>query len=161
MGILKMSKPDLLGKIQSGRDELEQVLNKVSEQQKLLVILHGEWSTKDLLGHLGFWENRVAELYEALHAGNFPEPALDLNRINAKSFMEMREKTLLEVEVFERDAFLKVLEVVRKATDDELFGPSFFTWTNGTSFQELISDNTWGHYVEHVPEITAWLKRIA
>ena len=156
-----MNKQELLEKIQSGRDELERVLFKVSEQQKLLIILHGEWSVKDLLGHLGFWENRIAELLEALKAGNLPEPALDLDRINAKSILEMRGKSLVEVEGFEKGAFQKVLEIVRKASDDELFDPGFFTWTNGTSFQELISDNTWGHYVEHLPDRTAWLRRIA
>ena len=52
-----MNKRDLTEKILASRQDLDIALNKLNDQQKLLVILHGEWSAKDLLGHFGFWEN--------------------------------------------------------------------------------------------------------
>ena len=156
-----MNKQDLLEKILVIREELESALNKVGDQQKSLVILHGEWSITDLLGHLGFWENRVADLYEALTAGKSPEPAKDLDSMNASSIIEMRKKTFSEVELYERHAYQRILAIIRHASEQELFDPGFFEWTNGSSFQELISDNTWGHYAEHLPELNAWLKRMA
>ena len=156
-----MNKQDLLEKILEGREELELALNKVSERQKSLIILHGEWSVKDLLGHLGFWENRVADLFEVLKAGATPEPAVDMDLMNAKALLATREKSLAELEVFEKDAYQRVLRIIQQASEQELFDPGFFDWTKGASFQELISDNTWGHYEEHLPELNAWLNRIA
>ena len=155
------NKQDLFEKILASREELIKAISKVTDQQKSLVILHGEWSTRDLVGHLGFWENRVADLYNALKAGENPEPAEDLDRMNAQAAEAMRQKTFSEVEAYETIAYERVLDIVRRASEQELFDPGFFPWTKGTCFQELISDNTWGHYEEHLPELNAWLKRIA
>jgi hypothetical protein len=156
-----MNKTDLRNKILASREALEGAFGRISEAQMSLIILHGDWSVKDLIGHLGFWENRVVILYEILSAGNIPEPMQDFDILNSQAVLEMRKLSLAKVKSIELSAFQKVLAIVNDANDSELFKPDHYAWTKGRCFEEIISDNTWGHYDEHLPELVAWLKRIA
>lgn len=157
-----MNRQELKGKIRSSRGELESALGRISNEQRTLVILHGEWSIKDLIGHLGFWEARVVSLFLILKAGGIPESDhQDMDILNAENLLRTRGQSLEEVVGFEQAAYKKVLELIDTASDKELTDPHHFAWTQGRSFDEMISDNTWGHYEEHLPEVMAWLKRIA
>jgi hypothetical protein len=49
-----------------------------------LIVLHGEWSIKDLIGHLGFWEERVVSLFTTLRMGRKPLPSPELDALNAQ-----------------------------------------------------------------------------
>ena len=156
-----MNKQNLIENIHDGRRELDAAVARISDERKIMVILHGEWSIKDLIGHLGFWEERVVILFNVLRSGDTPEPYEDVDDLNSKAIIRSRNLTLSEVFRIEEAAYKNVLAVIEEATDKELFDPNYFQWTNGRRFEELISDNTWGHYEEHLPEINAWLKRIA
>lgn len=155
-----MSKQELIAEITSGRALLDAALSKVDEERMPLIILHGEWSTKDLIAHLGFWEDTVVKLFNILHTGKIPEP-FELDALNAKVLAESRKQSLSDVCRQEKAAYQKVLALVKSTSDDELFNPNHFPWTGGKPFEELIRDNTCGHYEEHLPELMAWLKRIA
>jgi hypothetical protein len=156
-----MNKQELTAKIVSGRALLDAALLHVDEERMPLIVLHGEWSVKDLIGHLGYWENTVVTLFNALRSGKTPDPFPELDALNAKVLAESRKQSLNEVSRQEKTAYQKVLALVKDATEKELFDPSHFAWTGGKPFEEYISDNTYGHYEEHLPELTAWLKRIA
>lgn len=156
-----MNKQDLTAKIVAGRAQLEAALSHVDEERMPLIILHGEWSVKDLIGHLGFWENRIVSLFNTLRAGKTPEPSLELDVINARVLSESRKQSLSEVRRQEKAAYQKILALVKDASERELFDPAHFPWTEGRPFESFISDNTYGHYEEHLPELAAWLKRIA
>lgn len=155
-----MNKQELMAEITSGRASLDAALSKVDEERMPLIVLHGEWSVKDLIGHLGFWEDTIVKFFDILQTGKTPEP-FELDAVNAKALVESRKQSLSDVCKQEKAAYQKVLELVNNTPDDELFDPAHFPWTGGRPFEELIRDNTCGHYEEHMPELSAWLKRIA
>jgi hypothetical protein len=158
--MLSMNKQELTAKIISTRATLEVALARVDEERMPLIVLHGEWSVKDLIGHFGFWENTVISLYNTLRVGRTPEPFPELDAVNAKALSDSRKQSLAEVCKQEKNAYQKILALIKDASDKELFDPSHFPWTSGKPFEEIISDNTYGHYEEHLPELTAWLRRI-
>jgi len=156
-----MNRKELIDKILASRAQLEEALGQISNERMLMVLLHGEWSVKDLIGHLGFWESRVAALFPLLKVGKTPEPFKDIDALNSQAIDEMRTLSLSDVRRLEKSAYQKILAVIKEASDPELFDPDHFAWTEGRCFEEIISDNTWGHYEEHLPELQAWLKRVA
>ncbi len=158
---MNTNKQELTAKIVAARQQLDSVLIHVDEERMPLVILHGEWSVKDLIGHLGFWENSVVMLFNTLRAGKTPPPYPELNALNAQVLADSRKQSLSEVRRQEKTAYQKVLSLVHDATGPELFDPAHFPWTEERPFESFIQDNTIGHYEEHLPEVTAWLKRIA
>jgi hypothetical protein len=156
-----MNKQELVAQITSGRASLDDALAKVGDSHMDLVILHGEWSVKDLFGHLAFWEETVVELFHILQDGKTPGPFPELDAVNAQALAESRKYSLADLLEREKAAYQKVLALINDATADELFNPAHFPWTGGKPFEELIRDNTCGHYEEHLPELIGWLKRIA
>lgn len=156
-----MNRQELTARILSSREQLEAAFARISDERMSLIILHGEWSVKDLIGHLGFWENRVVSLFTTLRAGETPEPIQDLDVLNAHAISELRTQSLAFVRRLDKNAYQRVLALLKEASDHELFDPDHFAWTAGRYFEEIISDNTWRHYDEHLPELGAWLKRVA
>ena len=156
-----MNKDELKQIILASRTRLVASIGLVGEERMDRVILHGEWSVKDLIGHLAFWEQRVVTLFELLQAGTSPGSMEDLNKLNEQVILEYRTLSLVEVREIEQLAYQTVLGLVEKASEAELFEPTHFGWTEGRCFYEFIADNTCGHYDEHLPELVGWQKRIA
>ncbi|MEI6291308.1 MAG: ClbS/DfsB family four-helix bundle protein [Chloroflexota bacterium] len=156
-----MNKSELIKKISEGRSSLEICSARIDPGKMELIILHGEWSIKDMIGHLGFWEDRIALLFEILKSGNAPEPMENMDQVNQQSVIDFHDKSLSEIVNFEKAAYLQLLNLINNSSEIELFDPNHFQWTEGRQFAEIILDNTTGHYEEHIPEITAWEKRIA
>ena len=156
-----LNKQELTEKILAGRKQLEFILSRVDNERMPLIILHNEWSVKDLLGHLGFWEDNVASLFQTLRSGKKPEPLPELDVLNAQVLNRYRKLSQEEILRQEKRAYQRVLALIQEATHEELFDSTHFPWTEGRPFYELIADNTYGHYDEHIPEVQAWLKRIS
>jgi hypothetical protein len=152
-----MNKTTLLANIRSGRKQLEVALARFSEEELLAPRLHGGWSLKDLIAHFGFWEGRIVTLYGQLLRDEAPaadEPSLD--ELNAQAFAQSQTKSLDEVRRDERAAYTQLLAIAIDASEDALFNPQHFAWTQGQPFAERIENNTYGHYEEHQAD---WLMR--
>lgn len=156
-----MNKSDLLANLTSGRARLEAALSRIDEERMPLIVLHGEWSVKDLIGHLGYWEGVVVSLFAMLRAGKTPEPFTDVDVLNAQVLSQSRKQSLSELRRQEKTAYQKILALIDEASEQELFNINHFPGANGRPFESFISDNTYGHYAEHLPELNAWLKRIS
>jgi hypothetical protein len=149
-----MNKAELLANIRSGRQQLDVSLAHLGEEQLVVPVLHGGWSIKDLIAHFGFWEARIVTLYGQLVRGE--EPAADelsLDELNAQAYQLHRAGTLDEVRHEERAAYSQLIALTANATDDQLFNPQHFAWTQDKPFAEWIVNNTYGHYEEHAADL--------
>jgi hypothetical protein len=151
------TKEKLLAQVFAAREELETTLARVPEQEMGTPILHDGWSVQDTLCHLAFWQELATACFAALRAGQTPDPIIDVDALNARILTDFRHLSLEEVREREQAAYQQVLDMIESATEDELFDPGHFTWTNGNPFLTWIENNTWGHYAEHLPELQAWL----
>ena len=152
------SKENLLARILGARVAFESVLARIPEEKMQETILHDEWSVKDLLGHIAFWEEIATSHFEALRAGQTPNPITDMDALNARILNDFRHLSLEEVWDREMVAYQNVLDMIENASEDELFKPDHFPWTNGNPFETWIASNTWEHYAEHLPELQTWLE---
>jgi hypothetical protein len=147
-----MNKTELLANIRSGRKQLEVALARFSEAELLAPRLHGGWSLKDLIAHFGFWEGRSATLYGYLLRDEEPADDPPLDELNAQAFAQSQVKSLDEVRRDERAAYTQLLTIAVDASEDTLFNPLKFAWTQGKPFAEWIENNTYGHYEEHAED---------
>jgi hypothetical protein len=145
-----MNKAELLANIRSGRAQLEDALAQCSDDQLLAPNLHGGWSIKDLIAHIGFWEQHTAMRFSALLRGvEPPEEGITLDELNARVYAQNQPKPLAEVRREEQAAYDQLFLLVENAVDDDLFNPQRFALTEGKPFVEWIENNTYGHYEEH------------
>ena len=148
-----MNKAELLTAIRAGRAQLESALASCDDGQLLAPNLHGGWSVKDLIAHLGFWEQHTAHEFNALLRGvNPPDEPITVDELNAQVYARHQHKPLAEVRLEEQAAYEQLLLLVENALDDEVFDPQRFAWTEGKPFAEWIENNTYGHYAEHAED---------
>jgi hypothetical protein len=155
----KSRKEDLLARIVSGRQALEQTLARIPEKDLEAPILHDGWSVKDTLGHLAYWEGTLVSRLNTLRAGGTPEPLGDMDARNARTLANTRLLPLEEVRRSEQKTYRQLLDLLQHASPDELFTPGHFAGANGNAFEAWIGGETWDHYEEHLPELNAWMDR--
>ncbi len=153
-----MDRNELQARIQDGRAELMAALGHFERHALTEPKLPNGWSVKDLIAHIGFWERRIANLYDILSSGEVPKDTIaneSLDRLNARVYEENQLLPLGIVQINEEEAFQSLLGVAINAPERDLFDPQRFAWTQGEPFYNWIVENTYGHYADHVPDLTA------
>jgi hypothetical protein len=153
-----MERSELLERIHQSRNQLETEIDRFDRHSLTEPLLPNGWSVKDVIAHVGFWERRIATLYDILKAGEIPEGGVTLetvDELNARVYEENQLLPLGIVQVNEKDAYQAILAVAKNASDDDLFNPNRFPWTDGTPFYQFIVENTYEHYDDHLPDLRA------
>ena len=154
---MKYTKEKLVARMLAARQVFDETLARVPEKEMQTPILHNGWLVKDMLGHLGFWEEQTIRRLGILRAGGTPEPVGDMDEVNEQALVEWRKLSLEVVRRHELEAYTRLVKLVRDATPDELFKPGHFAGAKDTAFVDWLAGNTWEHYDEHLPELVAWL----
>jgi hypothetical protein len=156
-----MDKAELLDKARTSREQLDAALAQVPDARREEVGLYEAWSVKDLLGHLGWWEERAAEVITSVIRDGAPSNPIDfskLNAVNAGVYAEYHQRPFADVQRFEQAAYQALLRVVEQTRDDALFNSQRFAWTQGEPLMNWVAANTYDHYAEHLPALQAWLE---
>ena len=152
-------KAELLARIQTTHQQLEDVLAPLSAKQMERHILDGNWAIKDMLAHITFWEQRLLVILRNAAQGqdmpNLIEPDEDwhggVDRVNAAAYAASLHRPLAEIRADYAASFAEVVATVTATPDDALFAPTGYSRLFEESVIELIAGNTYGHYEEHIP----------
>jgi hypothetical protein len=156
-----MDKDSLIKGIKAGRAQLEELLSQVSHPHMLEIAMHEQWSVKDFISHLAFWERRAASLYQILASGGVPTPVGEeaLDKINERAYQDQKGLSLDDALSDEQAAYRALLTLAENASEIDLIDEKRFAWLNGTPFAQVLADNTSGHYAEHLPALQAWFEQ--
>ena len=158
------NKEELLDQIISERESLDDVLGTISTSQFSKPGVEAEWSVKDFLAHIVFWESLMVSWLEEALKGLEPQmlPAGktwdDLDEINQDAFLENQDRVLDEVLDAYHAHFPIALASVKNVQENALMDPNEYTWRKGTPLWEMVAANTSWHYREHREAISSWLK---
>ncbi len=103
----------------------------------------GEWSIKDLLGHIAFWDDNGAATARRLAAGK-PHAGPDYRVVNDP---ETARRTAQSLDQTTSELHAAHGRLVRTLLELDGFNPAD------------IADDTYLHYEEHHAEIETWLAR--
>ena len=148
-----MDRDELLVHLHAGRERLLAALAGLPPHS-MLDRVDDEWTRKDVVAHLEAWERRVVELFERLRHGEEPPDAGDTDELNARFHATDRFRSLDDVIAGEGAAWRRLIAVVEDATNDELFDPERFGWTQGDPFVGWIRANADEHFDEHLDQLT-------
>jgi uncharacterized damage-inducible protein DinB len=132
----------LLNLIQIEHTQLEAILATLSEEQFLQPGTTGNWSVKDALAHITWWEQDV--ISEILHGVEF-DPGLNgepwsTERANALMVEAKRNIPLPEILAAFYDSYQQILQLVRNLSESEIANNELYTH---------LANNTGNHYAEH------------
>jgi len=149
-------KSELLARLASERAWLWWELVGLSAETLVGQPVLGDWTPKDLLAHVAFWDDVSSERVRLALAGRAAEiPYLDLNATNVQVYAERRDWPLAQA-VAEcqraRDDFLALLEPL---TWEEMTRPYTLSWGDPRSIADWAQRRAW-HDADHKKQPRNW-----
>ena len=151
-----MTKRELLEAIQKERAAFEAAWAGLTPEQMTAPGVMGEWSVKDILGHIAMWEARLVTILYANERGVPPKMLrgqAEVDKVNAESYAEQRERPLDRVLADFHAVHAQLLKRLDKLTDRDLSDPQRFKWMEGEPLEKLVAGDTFEHYAEHRPAV--------
>jgi hypothetical protein len=148
-----MDRMSLFIELYAGRERLRAALASLPESA-LLDLVDDEWTRKDVIAHIGAWEHRLVDLLERLRRGEWPEDEVETDERNARMFENDRDRPLWDVLRRETADWDRFVAAVEGMTDEELFDPTAFGWTQGDPFVDWVTANASEHIDEHLDQLT-------
>jgi hypothetical protein len=125
-----------------------EALDGIPDERMLEAGAAGDWSLKDLFGHIAFWdEQAIVDLDRAL-AGQ-PEREVDWQAMNYADYTLRRDRALPEQRSDMHQAHALLLERLEGVAG-----------LDAASIDEAIKGDTTEHYEDHIRDIRAWRERI-
>lgn len=138
----------LIARIDAAWSDLLDALDGIPDDRLAEPGVAGDWSLKDLYGHIAFWdEQAIADLDRAL-AGQ-PEREIDWQAMNDHDYLKRRQRPAPEQRSDMHQAHALLLERLHGIAGIE-----------AAPIDAAIKGASYEHYEEHIPDIKAWRGRI-
>jgi hypothetical protein len=155
----------LLEVMRTARSNWEALLAEAGEARLTEPGVEGDWSLKDIIAHITYFETWAADNVLALQRGE-PQPqaeyqGLTVDEENARIYERLRAKSLPQVLQESQASFQRSLAAVQGLRDEDLYAVEF-TRAYGVDWtvHDLIEGDTFGHYNDHSTSVRAWLDRV-
>lgn len=112
----------------------------------------GEWSVKDVMGHVAYWDEQAVAVARRRMVGTEPGPPIDWQTINEREAATRAGQSLAAAREELRHAHERVMETLRSLL--------VLTPADAIGICGCLTDDTYEHYDEHASEIRAWRERI-
>jgi hypothetical protein len=118
-----------------------------------------DWSVKDLIAHITWWEGSVMEGVSRLMRGEKSRPSEHQDRLNQRTYEDNKDRPLSDVlEAF--DASGPRLEaLVSSLTDEQLNALGYYPTYDGIALLPIIRAGTIGHYPAHFADLRAYIRK--
>jgi hypothetical protein len=161
-------KGHILSALREQLDGWEKLLNQLSDGQINRSLAPSPWSTKDVISHLGTWQQRSIIRVEAALSDRepvFPRWLPELNpdsegateRINAWIFETNHDFPWSEVHRNWRNGFLRFIELGEQLAEKDMMDESRYAWMEVRPLA-LVFLSSYDHHQEHFDNLMIWLR---
>jgi uncharacterized protein (TIGR03083 family) len=152
-----MEKENLLSRIRKDRAAFAALWEGLSSEQ---MTAHpgpqDDWSVKDLIAHIVWWEKLMMRNVEAVNAGQKYEMVYDIDGKNAIIFAQYKDRDLAEV-LDEFEANLEpMMTAINTLTDEQLN----HTQLPKYPLLDHIIGDSYGHYKLHRDDLEGYCNRV-
>lgn len=152
-----MKRQQALDRLESTWKDFEDSYAGLSHAQLMIPRVTGEWSTRDIIAHVTWWEEEALKHLPVIRAGgSSPRYSVTyggIDAFNALMTEERRALSLAQVLQQHDDVHSRLMDYVA-AAPEELF-------TRETRFRRRLRFDTYAHYPVHANAIRAWRERTA
>jgi hypothetical protein len=153
-------KARLLDQIRAEHRRFDEAIAGLSEAQMTAPGAEADWSVKDIAAHLVFWQQRAIFLLECARTGwrdqNDRWGGASVDERNAQNYQAQHDRTLGEVLADLATSAETVLALLEATPEGDLFDVGRFGWLKGSTLAEAVSNETDGHYPEHLDSLRTW-----
>jgi hypothetical protein len=150
-----MDRSQLLKKLDKRWTEFNQSYAGLSDSQMTEAGVTGDWSVKDIIAHVTWWEQESLKHLPLITTGGRPRTYAaeygGIDAFNALMTEQKRRLSLSEV-LRQRDETHQELVLYIESVPDE-------QCTSDTRFRRRLRLDTYSHYPKHAKAIRAWRKK--
>jgi hypothetical protein len=162
------SKADWLARIDQGQQTWESIVNEAGADGLTRRGAAGDWTLKDVAGHLNGWRSRTVARLEAAANGEEPganiwpanlsdDTEADVDEINEWLYDYYRSQPAETILGESREQFGRMRAAVEALSEDDLNTPGRFPWLEGAPHGAVIAGSLDHLYEEHEPVLREWL----
>lgn len=160
----QQSKAELLKDIESEHRRLESTLAALTNKAMTRRGVVGDWSVKDILAHMSAWEQLFLSWYKSgLEEGIPSNSPVGMSRkaidaLNLEIFNQYQRTSLRDVLTQFQNSYQQILGIVHSISEEDMFTPGRYVWTDRWALVDYIAGNTCNHYRWARSKIHQWLK---
>jgi hypothetical protein len=156
-----MTGPRLAEILRTERAQWNALLAQVNPDRMEIPGAVGEWSVKQLVAHLSWYEGAIVEGAEqALSTGTFkrrrPE-GVSMDDMNDRIASESQNRPVAEVLAEADSVFGRLLTLIEAVPENLLNNPGILGLPEDMVPWMGVANNSYAHYREHEPDLRAWL----
>jgi len=157
---MKISNRQFLAILENEHTSWENILARIPQDQIEQPGAIGEWSVKDLIAHITWYEKEMLDLVLTRTLAGSILWKLPPDERNAAIFAHNRARSLEDVLLESRTFYPRLHSELNKLTDDDLNNPAHFTgmpldWIPW----QIIAQNTFEHYHDHTLDLQRLLDK--
>src|SRR5262245_35387217 len=151
-----MEKAAFLADLDAERARWDAALAQVDEARLRQMSTAGEWSIKDLVAHVTWFEREMVNMLRKRALAGSDLWNLPQDERNAAIYAENRDRTPGEVLDEARRVYAELRELLTSVTSEDLADPGRFrdmppTWIPW----RVLAENTYEHYRDHLKQLLA------
>ena len=148
----------LIDKIQTAWLAWEKLTKPVSQDRLSRMGTAGDWSLKDIIAHITWFEREMVGLIRAHALVGSELWNLPTDERNAAIYEQTKDQPLEQVLAESQQVHQQLMEALPSLSDDDLTDPSTFP-NMPPDWQPwmIIAQNTYEHYEDHMRDVQNWL----
>jgi hypothetical protein len=159
--ITSMTPQELLARIRRDREALAALWSGLDEGQ--MVRRPGpqeDWSVKDLIAHITWWESYLLERVMELVGGAGFKPYEDVDALNARAYQQHKDTPLDEVLAAFEASWPRWEALISSLTTEQISTPAYYRTSRGVALLPILAAGTFNHYPDHTPDLRAYVERL-
>lgn len=156
-----MNKEELLTAIHKCHAEIENCWAEASEEQlQQRPGPQADWSVKDLIAHLTYWEQDMLTTLGNCALGTTPDWNDDTDARNALVFEANKDRPLADIQADFRRSLAQIDALVGSLSDADLKDSERLAAPDKMTLWQYIAEETFEHYHDgHLPDVRTWARR--
>ena len=140
--------PELLARMDAGWTTFIETVRAQPNERLEAHLAEGAWTRKQMLAHIATWHDLTADRISRFRdSGTQPDAAEHEDVINAQSARAASGRTTGEIIQTMEDSFRRLRRQVSQLSDEQLAANDWWAVA-------IVRGNTFGHYEEHLPDLT-------
>lgn len=155
----EMDKDTFFRQMNTIYERMEAALAALTPEQWVTPHQAGEWSPRDIVGHLTAWLERLSLEMDAVMVNKSPQVSIvdlsqpDVDAFNEQTSTRSRDVTPPQALGAFRRMYGQLSDQARVLSWDDLATVGRYEWLGEMPLWRLIAEDTWEHFDEHLPDI--------
>jgi hypothetical protein len=145
----------VLGQLEEAWDAFRAAWDGLDDETMLIPGVTGEWSIRDLIAHVTWWDeesiHHLPEVLEGVRPAKYSDLYGGIDAFNALMTERKADLSLAEVQQEFVETHERLVAYLMEL-DPEL-------WVGDQRFRKRLKLDTWGHYPIHTADIQRWRER--